>query len=139
MKSLQKILWWLLGFYLIMTVVYTIWTVNVYGHPEWVGVVTLALMAMFSVFIGFYMGVENKPFKMRLLPEDRLDGNIEDAEEELGQFSPWSYWPILLAATVGFVLVGISVGWWPVFFIAPLLLWALVGWSMEYYRGHLRH
>ena len=139
MKPLQKILWVMLAFFTVMTIVYTVWTIMTFGHPEWVGVVTLGLMAVFSVFIAFYLGVENKPFKLRLLPEDRLDGNIDEAEEELGHFSPWSWWPILLAAACGAALVGASVGWWPIFFAAPILVWAIIGWSFEYYRHHLKH
>lgn len=139
MKNLQLILWWLVAFYTIVFIGYTVWTILATGGPEWVGVVTLLLMAVFSLFIAFYLGIENKPFKGRPLVEDRLDGNIDEAEEELGHFAPHSWWPILLAGCVGLALVGASVGWWPLFFAAPLLVWAIIGWSFEYYRGHLKH
>lgn len=139
MKSVQKILWWLFGFYTIMTAIYTYWTVITYGEPEWVGVVTLALMAVFAVFIGFYLGVENKPFRVRVLPEDRLDAEIDEADHDLGHFSPWSWWPIGLAAAVAVALIGASTGWWLAFFGAPLLIVTLFGWVYEYYRGRFAH
>lgn len=139
MKTLQIILYVLVAFFGVVGVGYTVWTSVFYGGPEWVGILTILLMAVFSLFIGFYLGVEKKPFINRPLPEDRLDAEIADADEELGQFSPWSWWPVLLAGTIGFTLVGVSVGWWPVFFIAPIVLWAIIGWAMEYYRHHLKH
>lgn len=139
MKSMEKILLVLMAFFLIVGVGYTVWTVIHDGKPEWVGVMTLILSGVFTGFVAFYLWYEGKPFKLKILPEDRLDGEIEEAEYEVGQFSPWSWWPILLAGTVGLALVGTAVGWWPVFFIAPLLIWAIFGWAFEYYRGHLKH
>ena len=45
-------------------------------------------------------------------PEDRLDASIDDGDPELGHFSPWSWWPLILAisATLGFL--GFAVGVW---------------------------
>lgn len=139
MKSLEKILLVMMVFFFVTAVGYTVWTIIDTGGPEWVGVMTLFLMALFSAFIAFYLWFEGKPFRLKLLPEDRLDANIDEADPELGQFSPWSWWPILLAMTIGVTLVGMSVGWWPVFFVAPLVIWAIIGWGFEYYRGHLKH
>ncbi|MGO2112037.1 MAG: aa3-type cytochrome oxidase subunit IV [Pseudoclavibacter sp.] len=139
MKSLERILTILALFFLVVTIAYTIWTTIDTGGPEWVGVVALFLMFLFSGFIAFYMWFERRPFRVKVLPEDRLDGEIDEAEQELGQFSPWSWWPIMLAACIGFVMFGMAVGAWPTFFIAPLLLLGIFGWSFEYYRGHLKH
>lgn len=140
MRTTQKIMYALVVFYIVMGTIYTMWTSAANpGGIEWVGVVTLFLMAAFTAFVGFYMGVENKPFRGNLLPEDRLDGNIEDAEFELGFFSPWSWWPFVLAMVIGVVLIGVSVGWWIVFFAFPLVIVGLVGWVFEYYRGNFKH
>lgn len=139
MKSFKQILWWLLGFYILMAVVYIAWTTIAYGEPEWVGSVALVLMAVFSLFIGFFLRLEHKPFEVHRLVEDRLDGEIADAETELGQFSPSSWWPVALAAVIGVALIGASIGWWIVFFASPLLILAIIGWSFEYYSGHLKH
>lgn len=139
MRTTQKMLFVLVAFYLIVGTGYTIWTINHERGIEWVGVVTLFLMAVFTAFVGFYLGVENKPFKRELLPEDRLDAEISDADAELGFFSPWSWWPLLLAVFVGIVLIGVSVGWWLVFFAFPLVLVGIIGWMFEYYRGRFQH
>ncbi|KAB1660125.1 cytochrome c oxidase subunit 4 [Pseudoclavibacter chungangensis] len=140
MKTISHLLWILSGFYVVVAVVYTLWTLKDDGfNPEWVGVVTLFLSAAFTAFVAFYLGVENKPFKLRILPEDRLDGEIDEADYELGHFSPWSWWPIVLAASICVVLIGAAVGWWITFFAAPILVVALFGWVFEYYRGVFKH
>lgn len=139
MRFIQKMLYALVVFYIIVGVAYTAWTANYETGIEWVGVVTLFLMAVFTAFVGFYLGVENKPFKNNLLPEDRLDAEIADADYELGFFSPWSWWPLVLAAVVGVALIGVAVGWWIVFFAFPLVLVGIVGWVFEYYRGNFQH
>lgn len=139
MKSTRNILWALAVFYAIMTVFYVSWTVVNEGEPEWVGSVAFALMFAFSAFIAFYMGVENKPFAKKRLPEDREDAEIADADAELGFFAPQSIWPVLLAAVVGAIFASIAFGWWPAFFFAPVLLVALGGWVYEFYRGRYAH
>lgn len=139
MRTTQKMMFILVAFYVIVGTGYTIWTSNYETGIEWVGVVTLFLMAVFTAFVGFYLGVENKPFKNQLLPEDRLDAEIADADEELGFFAPWSWWPLVLAVVVGVALIGVSVGWWLVFFAFPLVLVGIVGWVFEHYRGTFQH
>lgn len=139
MRTTQKMMYILVAFYVIVGTGYTIWTANYETGVEWVGVVTLFLMAVFTAFVGFYLGVENKPFKTRLLPEDRLDAEISDADEELGFFAPWSWWPLVLAVVIGVALIGVSVGWWLVFFAFPLVLVGIVGWVFEHYRGTFQH
>lgn len=138
MKTTRNILWALTGFYAIMTVMYSVWT-SADGKLEWVGAVAFALMFAFSAFIAWYLGLENKPFAKKLLPEDRLDAEISDADEELGFFAPQSIWPIMLAGVIGAIFLSIAFGWWPAFFFAPVLLVALGGWVYEFYRGRYGH
>ena len=140
MKTTRDLLWILAGFYAVVTVAYVWWTA-VAGERgiEWVGAVAFALMFAFSAFIAWYLGLENKPFKVKLLPEDRLDAEISDADEELGFFAPQSLWPIMLAGVIGLIFLSIAFGWWPAFFFAPFLLIALGGWVYEFYRGRYGH
>lgn len=139
MRTTQKMLFVLAAFYAVVGTVYTLWTLNSDHGLEWVGVVAFFLTAVFTLFVGFYLGIENKPFRVRQLPEDRLDAEIADADFELGFFSPWSWWPFFLAMAIGAVLIGMAVGWWIVFFAFPLVVVGIVGWMFEYYRGRFQH
>jgi hypothetical protein len=70
------------------------------------------------------------------LPEDILTSDIDDGDPELGEFSPWSWWPIVLAGSAGIFVVGLAVG----HFLLPIglavFVVAIVGWVYEYYRGN---
>src|SRR5690554_3611998 len=106
--------------------------------PEWAGSIALALCSVLFIFLGFYVG---KSYKAQggELPEDRLDANIDDGDPELGHFSPWSWWPIVLAGAASLIMLGLAVGIWIAFIGATLTLIALVGWVYEYYRGNFSH
>ena len=94
-----------------------------------------ALAAVLSGFIAFYVG-RVRAAQGGELPEDRLDANIDDGDAELGFFSPWSWWPIVLAGAAALTFLGLAVGTWISFIGVPLGVIALVGWVYEYYRGN---
>jgi len=73
-----------------------------------------------------------------LLIEDREDSDIDDGNPEIGDFSPWSWWPLMLGLSLSLVVLGLCIGFnfWLTFLAAPLVLVAVVGWVFEYYRGH---
>ncbi|WP_394551900.1 cytochrome c oxidase subunit 4 [Agromyces sp. MMS24-JH15] len=132
------ILFWILSvFFALAAAVYAFWTTmdgQDYG-PEWVGIVGVALAAVLSAFIAFYLGRVHAA-QGGALPEDRLDANIDDGDPELGFFSPWSWWPIVLAAAAALAFLGLAIGFWIAFIAIPLVVIALVGWVYEYYRGN---
>lgn len=120
--------------------IYTVWNVTsgatnagVGGRVEWVGTVALALTAILAIFIAFYL---SRSYRSQggQLPEDRLDASIDDGDPEMGFFSPWSWWPLVLAIAAGLLFLGLAVGTWIIFFGGGLLVIALVGWVYEYYR-----
>jgi hypothetical protein len=133
------VLFWLLAvFFLIAAVIYTVWSYleGVDDHViEWVGTVAITLSGVLSAFIAFYLGRVHKA-QGGQLPEDRLDANIDDGDPELGFFSPWSWWPITLAAGAALAFLGLAVGFWIAFIAVPIVVIALVGWVYEYYRGN---
>ena len=102
---------------------------------EWVGTVAIGLAAILSAFVAFYLSRTNKSVG-GVLPEDRLDANIDDGDPEQGFFSPWSWWPVLLAAGSALLFMGIAIGIWIAFIGAALTIISLVGWVYEYYRGN---
>ncbi len=89
---------------------------------------------MLSAFIAFYLGRVHRAQGAEL-PEDRLDANIDDGDPEIGHFSPWSWWPMVLALGLAFMFLGFAVGIWLAFIGAPIVLIAIVGWQYEYYRN----
>jgi hypothetical protein len=139
------VLWWILAaFFALVAVVYTAW--NIVAHPtvawyngiEWVGSVALLFVTIMAAFIAWYLDRVHKA-QGGELPEDVLTADIDDGDPELGHFSPWSWWPIVLAFAAGVALVGLAVGTWMVPIGFAIFLVAIVGWVYEYYRGYLAH
>lgn len=134
-------LWWLLTvFFLLVAVMYTTW--NIIAHPvpwynaiEWVGSIALLFTALMSALIAFYIGKVHQS-QGGELPEDILTADIDDGDPELGEFSPWSWWPIVLAFSAALAMIGLAVGAWMMPIGIAVFLVAIVGWVYEYYRGH---
>lgn len=129
-------LFWIIGtFFGLSSIAYTVWNLAYYGKIEWAGSVILGLIFLFGAFIGFYLGRVHAG-QTAELPEDRLDGNIDDGDPELGHFSPWSWWPFLISGAAALSVLGIAVGFWITFIGVALAVVCLVGWTFEYYRGY---
>lgn len=137
MRANVILFWILFVFFALAAAVYAYWTWLDELQPgiEPAGTVALTLTAVLAGFIAFYLGRVHKAQGSEL-PEDRLDANIDDGDPELGFFSPWSWWPITLAAAAALGFLSLAVGWWmfPIAFV--LFLVAIVGWVYEYYRGN---
>lgn len=135
MRTNVGLFWLLAVFFTAATVLYTVWALIEYGHPEWVGTVALTLSAAFGAFIAFYLG---KAYKAQggEVAEDRPDASIEDGDSEMGHYSPWSWWPMVLAGSLAITFLGLAAGLWIIFIGVPLVVIALVGWVFEYYRGN---
>ncbi len=132
-----KLFWILFVFFIVVDVAYVVWSLldPLHQKVEWVGAVGLGLSGIFSALIAFYLGRTHKSAGGEL-PEDRLDANIDDGDPEQGFFSPWSWWPILLAAGGALLFMGIAIGVWIAFIGVALTIISLVGWVYEYYRGN---
>lgn len=119
----------------LLATVYTVWSLIADGAMEWTGSLAIALSGVLSLLIAFFLQIQFKN-QGGELPEDRLEANIDDGDAELGFFSPWSWWPVTLAAGAAIAFVGLAVGFWVALYGLPLVLIGLVGWSYEYYRGY---
>ncbi len=135
MKTNINMMWVLTAYFLVLAVVYTVWAVIDTGEVEWVGTIAIALSGGLSGIIGYYLALVKKN-QGGELPEDRLEAEIDEGDPEIGHFSPWSWWPVTLAAGLAIVFLGISVGFWVAFYAVPLVLVALVGWVYEHFRGN---
>lgn len=129
-------MFWILGtFFAVSAIIYTIWNTVTYGHPEFVGTVGLTLSAVLAFFLAFYI---HRSWKSQgaELPEDSLYANIDDGDPELGHFSPWSWWPVLLGAGAATVFLGVAIGFWISAIGLAFTIVTLFGWVYEYYRGY---
>jgi hypothetical protein len=135
MKTNIVVLWILAIYFFVLAAVYTVWGIIDNGEVEWIGTITIGLSGILASFIAFYLQVQLRN-QGGVLPEDRLDADIDDGDPELGFYSPWSWWPFMLAAGAAIAMFGFSVGIWVAFYAIPVVLIALVGWSYEYYRGY---
>ncbi|WP_150306449.1 cytochrome c oxidase subunit 4 [Planctomonas psychrotolerans] len=132
----NAVLFWILSlFFGVLAVIYPLWGILEADYVEPAGTVALSLTSILGAFVGFYL---QKSYNTQgaELPEDRSDANIDDGDPELGFFSPWSWWPIVLAAGGASVMLGIAVGFWIAIIGVFVTVIALVGWTYEYYRGY---
>ncbi|KAF4406470.1 MULTISPECIES: cytochrome c oxidase subunit 4 [Streptomyces] len=127
MKIQGRLFIWLAAFILTVAVVYGFWS------KEPVGTTALFLAFGLSIMIGYYLAFTAR--RVDTGAQDNKEADVADDAGELGFFSPHSWQPLSLALGGAFAFLGIAVGWWLVWFSAPLLLIGLFGWVFEYYRG----
>jgi hypothetical protein len=130
MKTNIGVLWVMAVYFFALTAVYTVWAIIDTGVVEWIGTIAIGLSGILATFIAFYLQVQLRN-QGGVLPEDRLDADIDDGDPELGFYSPWSWWPFMLAAGATIAMLGFAVGIWVAFYAIPVVLIALVGWSYE--------
>ncbi|MBK0419089.1 cytochrome c oxidase subunit 4 [Leucobacter sp. CSA1] len=137
MKSNIVIFWILAAYFFLLAAVYTGWNLIEHQYLEWVGSTAILLSGALAAFIAFYLGLVRKKAG-GVFVEDREDADIDDGDPELGEFSPWSWWPIFLAFAASVVVLGLCIGFnfWLSFISVPLVLVGVVGWVYEYYRGN---
>ena len=146
MRVNANMFWILAGFFFLSDAIYIVWNIVSAGDPvpnaitptrpfEWVGLVGLGLAGLMSVLIAFYVTISRRA-QGGELPEDRLDAEIDDGDPEVGFFSPWSWWPMVLAFGTALVFLGLAVGIWISFIGFPIAILAVIGWYYEYYRGN---
>ena len=137
MKSNVVIFGILTAYFVIVGGAYIAWNLITHGYLEWVGAVVILLSGGLTAFIAVYLWLVQKK-QGGVLVEDLDDSDIDDGDPELGEFSPWSWWPIVLAFALALFILGLCIGFnfWLTFLSAPIVLVAVVGWVYEYYRGH---
>lgn len=137
MKSNIVLFWLLTGYFVLIDLIYVGMNLMIHGYIEWVGAVAILLSGALTGFIAFYLMLVQKK-QGGVLVEDREDSDIDDGDPELGEFSPWSWWPLFLAFGASVVVLGLCIGFnfWLSFIALPLVLVGVVGWVYEYYRGN---
>ena len=151
MLANTRLFWVLAAFFVVADIAYIVWSYVDYTQRaipsvggfegqmiEPVGALSLGLCAILSALIAFYLGRIHAA-QGGELPEDRLTANIDDGDAEQGFFSPWSWWPIMLAGGASLLFLGIAIGVWIVYIGLIVGVVSLVGWMYEYYRGNFAH
>ena len=137
MKANIAIMWIIAAFFFVCSAVYTYWAIIDTQEIEWVGTLAFALAGAMGAMIAAYLWWSvMRPVKGHVYPEDRLDAEIDDGDPELGHFSPWSWWPIVLAASISLFIMGIAISTFMLPLGAVAIVISLVGWVFEYYRGN---
>jgi hypothetical protein len=138
MKANRGLFWLLSAFFLLAAGVYSLWNFMDHGQLEIVGSVGILLSAVLAGFIAFYLSMLSRSQSGVVMPED-ADTDVDDADPEMGHFSPWSWWPFVIGLSLFLVFLGLAVGIWVTIIGVPLALVAIVGWTYEYYRGNFGH
>lgn len=137
MRSNIVVWWTIVGFFTTCSVLYTVWSLLDFNHGyvEWVGTIGLLFIAFMGAMIAWYL---RKTYQAQggELPEDIPTADIDDGDPELGEFAPWSWWPMVLAGSAAIFLIGLAVGHFLLPIGLALFVVAIVGWVYEYYRGH---
>lgn len=137
MRSNIVILLVMAAYFTIADIAYAIWSVLYFGYLEMVATLAIGLLVILSLFIAYYLWSGMK--RAGNLPEDSLTGNIEDDSGEVGFFSPWSWWPLMLGASGALAFASLAVGWWMFFIAIPIAIVSIVGFVYEYSRGAHAH
>ena len=125
MKAGWKLFGGLAVFYAIMSVIY--WQLG----GEAVGITAVALSSGLAALIGFYLWFLASR-SGGVLPEDNLAGEIADSAGELGFYSPHSWWPLPVAASMVAAGLGLLIGWWLTLIAVGALVISVLGFVLEY-------
>ena len=119
-------------FFVPLGVIYGFWS---QGEP--VGMLGIPLLGGLVGMIGGYLWLVSR--RVDEGPEDNPHGEIADGAGEQGQFSPWSWWPLVLAGSAAVSFAGLAVGWWLFGVGVAVGVIGLVGWVFEFSRGKHAH
>jgi hypothetical protein len=119
-------------FFVPVGVIYGVWSD---GEP--VGMLGIPLVGGLVGMIGAYFGLLSRRIDPR--PEDDEHGEIEQGAGDLGVYSPWSWWPLVIGAAAAITFLGMAVGFWLTGIGVILGVIGLVGWVFEYSRGQHAH
>lgn len=137
MRSNIVILLVMAAYFAVADIAYGIWTYLEWGAIEPIGTAAIALLVILSVFIAYYLWSGLK--RAGTLPEDNNLGNIEDESGEVGFYSPWSWWPLVLGLSSATAFLSLAVGWWLFFIALPFAIVGIIGFVYEYSRGAHAH
>ncbi len=131
MKAERLIFGVILLFFAVVAPVY--W----FTSHEIIGTVALLLTVAFSGMLTVFFTIQSRKIDPR--PEDRKDAEIIEGAGEVGFFPSKSIWPFWCALTVMLMALGPVFGWWLTLIGVGVGIWAVAGWTYQYYRHEYQH
>ena len=119
-------------FFIPVGLIYAVWS-----GGEAVGTVGIPLVGGLVGMIGGYFALLSRRIDAR--PEDDEHAEIADGAGEVGVFTPWSWWPLVLAGATALGFASMAVGLWLMVVALPLVVIGLIGWVFEHSRGIHAH
>lgn len=122
------------GFFIVMTILYGVWTASDDAGIEPIGTTALALLVGLTGMAGFYLWKLSNEVDER--PEDVLLAEVEDYAGDYNRFSPWSWSPLLLGVSATLLFLGPALHqWWLWAFAGTIGAFSLWYASTEFNRG----
>lgn len=101
------------------------------------GTTALAFTTFMTFLVGYYLVFTARRIDER--PEDDSEAEVSDGAGDLGMFSPYSWMPLAVGLSAALTTLGTVFGWWLAIIGVIFLLWSIVGFMFEYYRGDHAH
>ncbi len=108
-----------------------------FASHEVIGTVVFLLALAFCGMLTVFFTIQSRKIDPR--PEDRKDGEIIEGAGEVGFFPSSSIWPFWCALVVMIMALGPVFGWWITILGVALGIWAVSGWTYQYYRNEYQH
>jgi hypothetical protein len=132
-KVLQRLCFVLAPFFVVMGIIYGF---IIHWH-EPVGFLAMPALGALMAMLGAYLTVTLR--KVDADPSDDRQGEIADGAGDVGTYSPWSWWPLVLGIAAATAFLSLAIGWWVLYFAVIIGIVGLVGWVFEYSRGQHAH
>ena len=104
-----------------------------YFSGDEIGTTALVMTGGLAFLVAFYVLYTDR--RLDGLPEDRADADVDEADPEYGFYSPHSWWPLPVGFAAMMIALGFRFAAWLAVFGVLVLLFAVIGWLFEYYRG----
>ncbi|MCZ4519223.1 cytochrome C oxidase subunit IV [Rhodococcus sp. 14-2483-1-1] len=138
MKIEAKIFEILTVFFLLVGIVYALFTGLSRTGVEWAGVTAIFLSVGLTLIVGTYFRFVARRLDTR--PEDFDDAEVSDGAGDLGFFSPGSFWPIVLAGAASITALGFAFFQpWLIAVGVVCVIASAAGLVFEYHVGAERH
>lgn len=104
-----------------------------YFSRDEIGTTALIMTGGLAFLVAFYILYTDR--RLDGLPEDRADAEVDEADPEYGFYSPNSWWPLPVGLASMLIALGFIFAAWLAVFGVMVLLFGVIGWLFEYYRG----